>query len=199
MNSKESVMTEPVIDGIVELGAPTLEAGVEAVLLVANEPLSTRDLAASFAVPEPEILVVLQRLSAQYRERGSGIDIREVAGGWRLYTAADCSVAVERFVRDGQHTKLTQASLETLAIIAYKQPISRGRIAAIRGVNVDGVVKTLMQRGLIEESGEEGQSALFSTTTYFLERMGLTSLSELPEIAGHLPGLETLSDIDASL
>lgn len=192
-------MTEPVIDGIVELGAPTLSAGIEAVLLVANEPLTARDLAASFGVPEPEIVVILQRLSTEYRERNSGIDIREVAGGWRFYTAADCTVAVERFVRDGQHTKLTQASLETLAIIAYKQPISRGRIAAIRGVNVDGVVKTLVQRGLIEESGEEGQSALFSTTTYFLERMGLTSLSELPEIAAHLPGLETLSDIDASL
>lgn len=192
-------MTEPVIEGIVELGAPTLEAGIEAVLLVANEPLSTRDIAASFGVPEPEILVILQRLSAQYRERGSGIDIREVAGGWRLYTAAECSGAVERFVRDGQHARLTQASLETLAIIAYKQPISRGRIAAIRGVNVDGVVKTLLQRGLIEEAGDEGQSTLFRTTEYFLERMGMTSLSELPEIADHLPGLETLSDIDASL
>ena len=192
-------MTEPVIDGIVELGAPTLSAGIEAVLLVANEPLSARDLGANFGVPEPEILVILQQLSAQYRERGSGIDVREVAGGWRLYTATECGGAVERFVRDGQHARLTQASLETLAIIAYKQPISRGRIAAIRGVNVDGVVKTLLQRGLIEEAGDEGQSTLFRTTEYFLERMGITSLSELPEIADHLPGLETLSDIDASL
>lgn len=194
-------MTEPILEGVVELGAPTLEAALEAVLLVSDEPVTARDLAASFGVPEPEILVCLQGLSAAYVARGSGIDIREVAGGWRLYTAADCSAAVERFVRDGQHTKLTQASLETLAIVAYKQPISRGRIAAIRGVNVDGVVKTLLQRGLIEEAGEEheGQSTLFRTTPYFLERMGMKDLNELPDIAEHLPGLETLEDIDASL
>lgn len=194
-------MTEPLLEGVVELGAPSLAAALEAVLLVADEPMGPRDLAANFGVPEPEILLCLQALSASYRERGSGIDIREVAGGWRLYTAADCASAVEKFVRDGQHTRLTQASLETLAIVAYRQPISRGRIAAIRGVNVDGVVKTLLQRGLIEEAGDEqeGQSTLFRTTQYFLERMGLRSLEELPEIAEHLPGLETLNDIDASL
>ena len=194
-------MTEPILEGVVDIGAPNLESALEAVLLVADEPVSPRDLAANFGIPEPEILLCLQQLSASYRDRGSGIDVREVAGGWRLYTAADCSIAVEKFVRDGQHTRLTQASLETLAIVAYRQPISRGRIAAIRGVNVDGVVKTLMQRGLIEEAGEEheGQSAVFRTTPYFLERMGMTSLDELPEIAEHLPGLETLSDIDASL
>jgi segregation and condensation protein B len=194
-------MTEPILEGVVDIGAPNLESALEAVLLVADEPVSPRDLAANFGIPEPEILLCLQQLSASYRDRGSGIDVREVAGGWRLYTAADCSIAVEKFVRDGQHTRLTQASLETLAIVAYRQPISRGRIAAIRGVNVDGVVKTLMQRGLIEEAGEEheGQSAVFRTTPYFLERMGMASLDELPEIAEHLPGLETLSDIDASL
>lgn len=194
-------MTEPILEGVAEIGAPSLEAALEAVLLVADEPLNTRDLAANFGIPEPEILVCLQGLSASYTARGSGIDVREVAGGWRLYTADNCASAVEKFVRDGQHTRLTQASLETLAIVAYRQPISRGRIAAIRGVNVDGVVKTLQQRGLIEEAGEEheGQSTLFRTTPYFLERMGLKSLEELPEIAEHLPGLETLSDIDASL
>ena len=194
-------MTEPILEGVVDIGAPNLESALEAVLLVADEPVSPRDLAANFGIPEPEILLCLQQLSASYRDRGSGIDVREVAGGWRLYTAADCSIAVEKFVRDGQHTRLTQASLETLAIVAYRQPISRGRIAAIRGVNVDGVVKTLMQRGLIEEAGEEheGQSAVFRTTPYFLERMGMASLDELPQIAEHLPGLETLSDIDASL
>ena len=194
-------MTEPMLEGVVELGAPSLEAAIEAVLLVADEPVGPRDLAANFGIPEPQILEVLQGLSAAYRQRGSGIEVREVAGGWRLYTAAECSAAVEKFVRDGQHTRLTQASLETLAIIAYKQPISRGRIAAIRGVNVDGVVKTLLQRGLIEEAGEEhdGQSTLFRTTQYFLERMGMTSLEELPEIADQLPSLETLNDIDASL
>lgn len=194
-------MTEPILEGVAEIGAPSLEAALEAVLLIADEAVSPRDLAANFGVPEPEILQCLQALSAQYQHRGSGIDVREVAGGWRLYTAADCSPAVEKFVRDGQHTRLTQASLETLAIVAYRQPISRGRIAAIRGVNVDGVVKTLLQRGLIEEAGEEheGQSTLFRTTPYFLERMGMKSLEELPAIAEYLPGLETLTDIDASL
>ena len=194
-------MSEPILEGVAEIGAPSLEAALEAVLLIADEPLSSRDLAANFGIPEPEILVCLQALSASYMARGSGIDIREVAGGWRLYTADNCASAVEKFVRDGQHTRLTQASLETLAIVAYRQPISRGRIAAIRGVNVDGVVKTLQQRGLIEEAGEEheGQSTLFRTTPYFLERMGMKSLEELPEIAEHLPGLETLTDIDASL
>lgn len=194
-------MTEPILEGVVELGAPNLAAAVEAVLLVADEPVDPRGLAATFGIPEPQITEVLQALSAAYQQRGSGIEVREVAGGWRLYTAADCSGAVERFVREGQHTRLTQASLETLAIIAYKQPISRGRIAAIRGVNVDGVVKTLVQRGLIAEAADEhdGQSTLFRTTQYFLERMGITSLEELPEIAEYLPSLETLNDIDASL
>ena len=127
-------MTEPILEGVVDIGAPNLESALEAVLLVADEPVSPRDLAANFGIPEPEILLCLQQLSASYRDRGSGIDVREVAGGWRLYTAADCSIAVEKFVRDGQHTRLTQASLETLAIVAYRQPISRGRIAAIREI-----------------------------------------------------------------
>jgi segregation and condensation protein B len=96
----------------------------------------------------------LQELAASFLERGSGIEVRQVAGGWRLFTSASCQVAVERFIRDGQNARLTQAALETLAIVAYRQPISRGRIAAIRGVNVDGVVRTLIQRGLIEPAGE---------------------------------------------
>lgn len=194
-------MTEAFLEHTIALGAPHLGAALEAVLLIADEPLQPVDLATAFGIPEPEIQQALEELSLAYRSRGSGIDVRRIAGGWRLYTAADCQQAVERFIRDGQNARLTQAALETLAIVAYRQPISRGRIAAIRGVNVDGVVRTLVQRGLIEAAGAEldGQSIPFRTTAYFLERMGIRSLDELPEIADHLPGIETLTDLDASL
>jgi len=194
-------MSEAFLEHTIELGAPNLGVALEAVLLVSDVPLAPIDLATAFGVPEPDVLAALLKLSDEYRARGSGIEVREVAGGWRLYTSVDCQVAVERFIRDGQNARLTQAALETLAIVAYRQPISRGRIAAIRGVNVDGVVRTLVQRGLIEADGQEldGQSIPFRTTAYFLERMGLRSLSDLPEIAEHLPGIETLTDLDASL
>lgn len=194
-------MSEAFLEHTVELGAPSLSAALEAALLVSDGPLAAVDLATAFGVPEPEVEAALQSLAASYLARESGIEVRLVAGGWRLYTSAGCQTAVERFIRDGQNARLTQAALETLAIVAYRQPISRGRIAAIRGVNVDGVVRTLVQRGLIEPAGEEhdGQSIVFRTTAYFLERMGLRSLEELPEIADHLPGIETLTDLDASL
>lgn len=194
-------MTEPYLEHTVDIGAPTLPAALEAILLVADIPLSAIDIASALGQPEQIVSEALVHLADAYRERGSGIEVRSVAGGWRLYTSADASRAVERFVTDGQQARLTHAALETLAIIAYRQPISRGRIAAIRGVNVDSVVRTLVQRGLVEPAGEEtdGQSIVFRTTSYFLERMGLTSLSELPDIAEHLPGIETLDTLDASL
>lgn len=194
-------MTEPFLTHTIELGAPSLEAALEAVLLVTDTPVSSMDLATAFGIPEPDVTTALEGLAAAYRERGSGIDVRTVAGGWRLYTAADCQLAVERFVKDGQNARLTPAALETLAIVAYRQPISRGRIAAIRGVNVDSVMRTLVQRGLVEPAGEDadGQSILFRTTAYFLERMGITALTELPDIADLLPSIETLDDLDASL
>lgn len=194
-------MSEPFLEHTVELGAPNLTAALEAILLVSDGPLAPIDLATALGIPEPQVVAALVDLSVRYLERGSGIEVRLVADGWRLYTSADCQVAVERFIRDGQNARLTQAALETLAIVAYRQPISRGRIAAIRGVNVDGVVRTLIQRGLIQAAGDEqeGQSILFRTTAYFLERMGIRALEDLPEIAEHLPSIETLSDLDASL
>lgn len=194
-------MTEQFLEGTAPLGAPSLTAAIEAVLLIVDTPVSTVDLATALGVPEPEVVESLALLAADYRTRGSGIEVREVAGGWRLYTAESCAGAVERFVRDGQQARLTQAALETLAIVAYRQPISRGRISAIRGVNVDAVVRTLVNRGLIEEAGsdEDGQSILFRTTGYFLERMGLRSVQDLPEIAEHLPSIETLTALDASI
>ncbi len=119
----------------------------------------------------------------------AGFDLREVAGGWRFYTREECAPVVERFVSDGQEVRLTQASLETLAVVAYRQPVSRARVSAVRGVNCDGVMRTLVLRGLVEEAGadQETGAVLFRTTGYFLERLGLASLDELPELAGFLP------------
>lgn len=179
------------------IGAPTLEAGVEALLLLADQPMTTVELAQATRCPEPEVEAAVRRLSAEYTEQGRGFDLREVAGGWRFYTRLDCSPLIERYVKDGQTARLTQASLETLAVIAYRQPVTRGRISAIRGVNVDGVIRTLLTRGLIEEVGHEQESnaVLYRTTSYFLERLGIASLDELPPVADHLPDLADLEDV----
>jgi segregation and condensation protein B len=179
------------------LGAPTLEAACEAVLLLADQPLDLVALASIVRRPVEQVEAVVRGLAAQYTEEGRGFDLREVAGGWRFYTRADCADVVSRYVVDGQQARLTQAALETLAIVAYRQPISRGRIAAVRGVNVDGVVRTLLTRGLIEEAGAEpgGQATLLRTTPYFLERLGLGALSELPPLAEHVPNYDELGDL----
>ncbi len=129
-----------------------------------------------------------------------GFELRRVAGGWRIYSRNDFAHIVSRFVMDGQTARLTQAALETLAVIAYRQPVSRARVSAIRGVNVDSVVRTLAQRGLIEELGTDPESGalLYRTTHYFLERLGIGSADELPQLAPHLPGLENLQDFEDS-
>ena len=131
----------------------------------------------------------MRALAAEYASDGRGFELREVGGGWRYYTAAAAGEYVERFVLAGQTARLSQAALETLAVIAYQQPVSRGRIAAVRGVNVDGVVRTLLTRRLIEEAGVdlEGGAMTYRTTSYFLERLGLRDLSELPPLAPFLP------------
>jgi len=184
-------------DDYEDLGAPSLAAALEALLLLADEPMSTVDLAQATRAPIAEVTAVLGHLANEYTQEGRGFDLREVAGGWRYYTRAECSPVVERWVVDGQNARLTQASLETLAVIAYRQPVSRGRVAAIRGVNVDGVIKTLLTRGLIEEAGHEDEShaILYRTTSYFLERLGISSLDELPPIAEHLPDLSELDEV----
>ena len=184
-----------------EMEPGELAAALEAILLVSDRPIAPVELATALGIPEPDVTQELVALADAYAARGSGIEVRSVAEGWRLYTSAHCKAAVEAFVREGQNARLTHAALETLAIVAYRQPISRGRIAAIRGVNVDSTMRTLVQRGLVEPAGEgdDGQSILFRTTSYFLERMGLRSLEELPDIADLLPSIETLDAIDASL
>ncbi len=179
------------------LGAPTLEAACEAVLLLADQPLDLLTLATIVRRPADQVEAVVRGLAAQYTEDGRGFDLREVAGGWRFYTRADCAEVVSRYVVDGQQARLTQAALETLSIIAYRQPISRGRISAVRGVNVDGVVRTLLTRRLIDEAGTEegGHATLLRTTSYFLERLGLADLSELPPLADHVPTYSEIGDL----
>jgi segregation and condensation protein B len=175
-----------------------LEPMLEAVLMIADEPLSHLTLAQAVGQPPTAVQSALESMSAAYTEQGRGFDLRNVAGGWRFYTRAEFAPIIERFVVDGQQARLTQAALETLAVVAYRQPVSRARVSAIRGVNVDGVVRTLVTRGLVEEAGidQATGAVLYRTTTYFLERMGLQSLDQLPDIAPLLPGL---ADIEAEL
>jgi segregation and condensation protein B len=180
-----------------EPSGPGLKAALEAVILVVDEPVAAGTLAQVLERPRNEVAAALRELSAEYTAAGRGFDLREVAGGWRFYTRAECAPLVERFVRDGQQARLTQAALETLSVVAYRQPVSRARVAAIRGVNSDGVMRTLVARGLVEEAGTdpEGQAMLYRTTNYFLERLGLRSLDELPELAPFLPDdIESLEE-----
>jgi segregation and condensation protein B len=166
-----------------------LSAALEAILLVVDVPVSTDVLAEVLGVSVAEAGAALAALSAEYTEAGRGIDLRRAAGGWRLYTREDYARYVERFVLDGQSVRITQAALETLAVIAYQQPVTRSRMSAIRGVNCDGVVRTLANRGLIEECGTQPDSGafLYRTTPLFLEKLGLDSLDELPPLAPFLP------------
>jgi segregation and condensation protein B len=168
---------------------PGLRMSLEAVLLVADEPVPVSVLADATRQPAQEVTAALGELAAAYTAERRGFDLREVAGGWRLYTRDECAAVVERFVGDSQEIRLTQAALETLAVVAYRQPVSRARMSAVRGVNCDGVVRTLVLRGLVEEAGTEGETGatLFRTTAYFLERLGLAQLSDLPDLTQFLP------------
>jgi segregation and condensation protein B len=167
---------------------------LEALLLLAEEPLSEVTLAAALDVPVPVVHETLLELVAFYDETGRGFELRELGGGWRYYTREEYADLITAYVLEGRESKLSQAGLETLAVVAYQQPISRARVSAIRGVNVDGVMKTLLTRGLVEETGadEVSGAVLFGTTSYFLERMGLRSLDELPPLAPHLPEVDEL-------
>ncbi len=166
-----------------------MRASLEAVLMVADQPLDHLLLAQAVGAPPADVAEALQALAAEYTEQGRGFDLRNTGGGWRFYSRGEFASVVEQFVVDGQQARLTQAALETLAVIAYREPVSRARVSAIRGVNVDSVVRTLVSRGLVDEAGTDSETGahLYRTTSYFLERMGLTSLDELPEIAPFLP------------
>ncbi|MFO6454497.1 MULTISPECIES: SMC-Scp complex subunit ScpB [unclassified Aeromicrobium] len=175
-----------------------LRPALEAVLMIADEPLDHLVLAQAVGHPPTDVEQALRALAAEYAEQGRGFELRELAGGWRFYSREEFADVVSAFVLEGQQARLSQAALETLAVVAYRQPISRSRISAIRGVNVDGVVRTLVTRGLIVELGHDAESGaiLYGTTNYFLERMGLSGLDELPELAPMLPDLE---DLDGEL
>jgi segregation and condensation protein B len=177
-----------------------LRPALEAVLMVADQPLDERALASAVGYPEAEVAEALRALAGEYDEQGRGFELRNVAGGWRFYTREEYAAVVESFVLEGQQARLTQAALETLAVVAYQQPVSRARVSAVRGVNVDGVMRTLLNRGLVEEAGEDGEhgAMLYRTTTYFLERIGILSLDELPELAPHLPSMEEMEELDGT-
>ncbi len=154
-----------------------------------DDPVSEIVLAQVLEVPTERIGAELEAIATEYSAHGRGFDLRRAAGGWRLYTRPEYAAYVERFVLDGQSVRLTQAALETLAVVAYKQPVTRSRISAIRGVNCDGVVRTLVTRGLIEEAGTEPETGahLYRTTVLFLEKLGLDSVEQLPPLAPFLP------------
>jgi segregation and condensation protein B len=179
------------------LSTAELKGALEAILLVVDEPVSEIMLAQIIEQPTERVAAALAELAGEYEADQRGFELRAVAGGWRFYTRTAYATYVERFVLDGQQVRLTQAALETLAVIAYKQPVTRGRISAIRGVNCDGVVRTLVSRGLIEEAGSEPDSGayLYRTTTLFLEKLGLNSVDQLPPLAPFLPDdVEALAD-----
>jgi segregation and condensation protein B len=167
---------------------------LEALLLLAAEPVTEFELAQAVGVPETVVAETLTELVAFYTETGRGFELRQVGGGWRYYTREEYAELITRSVVEGQQSRLSQAALETLAVVAYTQPISRARVSAVRGVNVDGVMRTLLARGLIEEAGHDHESGavLFTTTSYFLERMGLKTLEDLPPLAPQLPEVEEL-------
>lgn len=187
-----------------------LKGALEAVLMVVEKPVTETELALALGVPAgqvTEMLVELQREYDGYTGKGPqsvdalqprGFELRSLAGGWRIFSRNWFAPVVAAFVLEGQTSRLSQAALETLAVIAYRQPVSRARVSAIRGVNVDSVVRTLTQRGLVAEveTDPETGAILYGTTPYFLERLGLGSVAELPRLAPHLPGLENLGDFD---
>jgi segregation and condensation protein B len=177
-----------------------LRPALEAVLMVADQPLDEYSLATAVGYPLTEVTEALTALASEYDEQGRGFELRNVAGGWRYYTREDFAPVVERFVLEGQQARLTQAALETLAVVAYKQPVSRSRVSAIRGVNVDGVMRTLLTRGLVEEVGTDAETGahLYRTTSYFLERIGVTSLDQLPELAPFVPDMDD-SDLEEAV
>ncbi len=174
-----------------------LDAALEALLLVVDVPAGEELLADALDEPVDRVRQALHRLADGYTEAGRGIDLRRAGEGWRLYTRETYAPYVERYLLEGQRAKLTRAALETLAVIAYRQPVTRSRVAAVRGVNVDGVIRTLLARGLVEEAGTDPETGgiLYCTTELFLERLGLSSLKDLPPLAPLLPEVDAIDDV----
>jgi len=175
---------------------------LEAIIMVADHPADPVVLAQLVELSPAAVEELLVQVSESYEEENRGFRLVKVAGGWRYQSHEDCSGYVEQFVLTGQTARLSAAALETLAIVAYKQPTSRAQVAAIRGVNVDGVMRTLQQRGYIDETGRDvgpGQASLFGTTELFLERLGLNALDELPPLGDLIPGADVVELLEQSL
>lgn len=180
----------------VAVASDELEAALEAILIVADQPIPA-DVLAQVLGHSPDVVdSTLRSMSGGYAQAHRGFELREVAGGWRYYSHPAYAPVVERFILDGQQARLTQAALETLAVVAYRQPVSRARVSAIRGVNCDAVMRTLVTRGLVEEAGTDPETGaiLYRTTSYFLERLGLTSLDDLPPLAPYLPEVAAVEE-----
>lgn len=179
------------------MGDGELDAALEALLLVVDAPTEADALAAAVEEPVARVRAALTRLARTYAADGRGIDLRHAGGGWRFYTRDAYAPYVERLLLDGQRARLTRAALETLAVIAYRQPVTRARVSAVRGVNCDGVLRTLVARGLVAETGTDPatQGTLFATTAVFLERLGLSSLEDLPPLAPLLPDVDAIDDV----
>lgn len=185
-------------------GVPGVESvrAIEAIVLVATEPVPPEMLAQLLELPTAVVERLCIELAASYEEAGHGFTFAKVAGGYRYQSHADLSPYVERFLLDGQRARMSGAALETLAIVAYKQPLSRAQIASIRGVDPDGVLRTLQARGYVAEVGRDsgpGQAVLFGTTASFLDKLGLASLSDLPPIAEFVPGADVVEALEHGL
>ena len=175
---------------------------VEAIVMVAEEPVPPGLMAQLIEVPTGQVEAICEQLAEEYRAEGRGFELVRVAGGYRFRSHPDAESYVKRFVVSGQSSRLSSAALETLAIVAYKQPLSRAQVSAIRGVNADGAMRTLQHRGLVQEVGRDsgpGQARLFATTPAFLERLGLDSLDELPPLVDFVPGAEGIEALETSL
>lgn len=186
-----------VVDDLPTLDDAEVDGALEALLLVVDAPTDEEQLALALDQPVARVREALPRLAGGYATAGRGIDLRRTGGGWRFYTRDAYAPYVERLLLDGQRARLTRAALETLAVVAYRQPVTRARVSAVRGVNCDGVLRTLLTRGLVQEAGTDSatQGTLFATTELFLERLGLTSLGELPPLAPLLPDIDAIDEL----
>jgi segregation and condensation protein B len=192
--------TDPVDDedeAPAPLGDDEFDSALEALLLVVDSPVDEEALATALDTAPLRVAEHLRLLSNKYADEDRGIDLRRAGGGWRFYTRDRYAPYVEKLLLDGQRAKLTRAALETLAVIAYRQPVTRARVAAVRGVNCDGVIRTLLARGLVEETGTDQETGgfLYRTTELFLERLGLSSLEDLPPIAPLLPEVDSIDEL----
>lgn len=175
---------------------------VEAIVMVAEEPVPPGLMAQLIEIPTGQVEAICDQLAEEYRAEGRGFELVRVAGGYRFRSHPDAESYVKRFVVSGQSSRLSSAALETLAIVAYKQPLSRAQVSAIRGVNAEGAMRTLQHRGLVQEVGRDpgpGQARLFATSSAFLERLGLDSLDELPPLVDFVPGAEVIEALETSL